>query len=70
MLRAIYDSAWSEEVALRPSPAFASLLKETCTMPVCIRVTKAEIERWRAAAAKDGRTLSNWIRVVVNRGKP
>jgi 23S rRNA U2552 (ribose-2'-O)-methylase RlmE/FtsJ len=33
MLRAIYDSAWSEEVALRPSPAFASLLKETCTMP-------------------------------------
>jgi hypothetical protein len=35
--------------------------------PVCIRVTKAELERWRAAAAKDGRTLSGWIRCVTNK---
>jgi predicted DNA binding CopG/RHH family protein len=35
--------------------------------PVCIRVTKAELAAWRAAAAKDGRTLSSWIRVVTNK---
>jgi hypothetical protein len=32
-----------------------------------IRVTSTEKEAWAAAAAKDGRDLSGWLRFIANR---
>jgi uncharacterized protein (DUF1778 family) len=32
-----------------------------------IRVTDDEKEAWARAAAKDGRTVSNWLRYIANR---
>jgi len=32
-----------------------------------IRASAAEVERWRRRARDDGRSLSNWIRVKLNR---
>jgi hypothetical protein len=32
-----------------------------------IRVTEAEKEAWTAAAERDGRDLSGWLRFIANR---
>ena len=37
----------------------------TLTEQVMLRVTPAEAEEWKARAAAEGRSLSNWIRRIV-----
>ena len=37
---------------------------------VFLRAPVADIERWKAAAEADGRTLSNWIRLTLNASLP
>lgn len=32
-----------------------------------LRVSLAELRRWKRAARADGRTLSSWVRVVLDR---
>jgi predicted HicB family RNase H-like nuclease len=34
--------------------------------PVGLRFRERDIERWKQAAAKENRTLTNWIETILN----